>query len=115
MIPTQDLKPPQQRQTLIPEPLAKWSQGRRYLAFWAGGAVALLAGIIMLASTGHGNAVCNGLVGQYVPSGVYSHCHTMFAVHAWGGKILAFGIAVIVVAGVIGAIRLAENSSSRAA
>src|SRR5439155_684219 len=28
VIPTQDLKPPQQRQTLIPEPLAKWSQGR---------------------------------------------------------------------------------------
>ena len=41
--------------------------------------------LIMLASSGHDNATCSALVGQYVPSDVYSHCNTAFAVHAWGG------------------------------
>jgi hypothetical protein len=99
-----------QRQTLIPEPLVKWSTGPRYLAYWAAGAGTLLIGIIMLASSGHDNATCSALIGQYVSSDVYSHCRTASAVHAWGGKLLVFGIGVIVVAAIIGAIRLAENN-----
>jgi hypothetical protein len=107
----QEQKP--QQQTVIPAHLVKWSQEPRYLAFWAIGVVPLIAGIIMRSSTSADNRQCSALVGQYVPDQVYSHCNTVMAVNAWGLKAIIFGVALIVVALIIGGIRLAENASSR--
>jgi len=96
----------------------RWAFGPRYAAMWVIGAIALPAGIIMQSATSSENHLCQSGLGELAQSldqQASSHCIEIRIAKTLGFWVVMWGIAFLLVAAFIGAIKLYARTAAQSA